>query len=154
MLQYMVEQLNEHLTRHGMITDVVLRSEHSLMEEEETQEITISFVESEEEGKPVASIHLFLLEEAHSCEVEVEVEYAGNREPDQASHLWEQARRMIPEASLTEKRRYLEPGKMAESMLLVDYHFTVERPQTKEAAECFAKTLEQFAADLGKLLRL
>jgi hypothetical protein len=153
-LQLMVEELNEHLSGHGMITDVILRSDQSLVEEEEQREVIISFAASEEEGAAVASIHLFLPADEESCEVEVEVEYSGGREQAQISHLWAQARGIVPEVSLTEKSRYLEPGKKVESTLLLDYHFVIARPITEEEAGHFTSTLERFASDLGKLVRL
>lgn len=153
MLQYLVEQLNEYLSRNGVITDVVLRSEQSLVEEEETQEVTISFVESEMEGKPQASIHLFLLGD-DGCEVEVEIAYPAIHQQEQAHAVWEQIRRTVPEAALTEKRRYLEPGSQVESTFQADYHFTVDRPANEKEEEELTLTLNRFAADLGALLRL
>ncbi|QRG66053.1 hypothetical protein [Brevibacillus choshinensis] len=154
MLQFMVEQLNEQLSQHGTLIDVILRSDQSLVEEEEIREIILTFAGAEEEGKPVATIHLFELAEENSCEVEVEVEYAGARTAAHVSQLWEHARMLIPEISLTEKRRYIEPDKPAQEVQVLDYHFVVQEPGTKEEAEAFADTLERFAADLGKLVRL
>ncbi|MGG1659361.1 hypothetical protein [Brevibacillus sp. NRS-1366] len=154
MLQFMVEKLSDQLSVHGVITDIVLRSDHSLLAEEELQEVIISFAASEEENVPMASIHLFLMQEQGSCEVEVEVAYPGNLEEAQVVRQWERARTMIPEISLTEKRRYLEPEKMAEASFLLDYHFVVEQPVTDDEEAQFAKTMEQFAKDLGKLVNI
>ena len=152
MLQFMVEKLGEHLSAHGMITDIVLRSDRSLVAEEELQEIIISFAASEEEHVPVASIHLFSLPDQANCEVEVEVSYPGVLGSDQSEQLWERARVMIPEISLTEKRRYLEPGKMAEAVMILDYHFVVEQPITEDEELQLENVLERFSSDLGKLV--
>jgi len=151
-LQFMVEKLGEHLSAHGMITDIVLRSDRSLVAEEELQEIIISFAASEEEHVPVASIHLFSLPDQASCEVEVEVSYPGVLGSDQSEQLWERARVMIPEISLTEKRRYLEPGKMAEAVMILDYHFVVEQPIAEDEELQLENVLERFSSDLGKLV--
>lgn len=153
-LQYLMEQFQEQLSRHGMIHDILLRSEQSLVEDEESREVTISFSKSEEEGEPAASIHLFLLPDEESCEVEVEIAYPGVSDAEQASRLWKQAREIVREASLTEKRRYLEPGKLGEATILLDYHFLLDQPATEEDAEELRQTMERFAADLGKLVRL
>lgn len=152
MLQFMVEKLGEHFSAHGMITDIVLRSDRSLVAEEELQEVIISFAASEEEHVPVASIHLFSLPDQASCEVEVEVSYPGVLGSDQSEQLWERARVMIPEISLTEKRRYLEPGKMAEAVIMLDYHFVVEQPITEDEELQLENVLERFSSDLGKLV--
>ncbi|MDF2682460.1 MAG: hypothetical protein K0R47_3650 [Brevibacillus sp.] len=154
MLQFMVEHLNEHLSLHGTIVDVILRSDQSLVEEEEIREVILTFSDVEDDGKPVATIHLFELAEENSCEVEVEVEYRGHMSAEQTSHLWEQAKRLVPEISLTEKRRFLEPEKPAQETRTLDYHFVVEQPLTEEAVQHFSSTLERFAADLGKLVRM
>jgi len=151
-LQFMLEKLGEHLSAHGMITDIVLRSDRSLVAEEELQEVIISFAASEEEQVPVASIHLFSLPDQASCEVEVEVSYPGVLGSDQSEQLWERARVMIPEISLTEKRRYLEPGKMAEAVMILDYHFVVEQPIAEDEELQLENVLERFSSDLGKLV--
>jgi len=154
-LQFMLEKLGEHLSAHGMITDIVLRSDRSLVAEEELQEVIISFAASEEEHVSVASIHLFSLPDQASCEVEVEVLYPGvlgSNQNDQSEQLWERARVMIPEISLTEKRRYLEPGKMAEAVMILDYHFVVEQPITEDEELQLENVLERFSSDLGKLV--
>ena len=152
MLQFMVEKLGEQLAAHGMITDIVLRSDRSLVAEEELQEVIISFAASEEEHVPVASIHLFSLPDQASCEVEVEVSYPGVLGSDQSEQLWERARVMIPEISLTEKRRYLEPGKMAEAVMILDYHFVVEQPIAEDEELQLENVLKRFSSDLGKLV--
>ncbi|KQL43851.1 hypothetical protein AN963_20480 [Brevibacillus choshinensis] len=154
MLQFMVEQLNEQLSLHGTIVDVILRSDQSLVEEEEIREVILTFTEAEDEGKPVATIHLFELAEENSCEVEVEVEYPGAQSAELTSHLWEQAKRLVPEISLTEKRRFLEPKKPAQETRTLDFHFVVEQPLTEEELQQFTSTLERFSADLGKLVRM
>jgi len=156
-LQYLVEQLNEHLSLHGTIMDVTLRSDQSLVEEEEIREVILSFAEAEAEGKPQATIHLFELGDGNSCEVEVEVEYGACGEAEQTERtdsFWEQARALVPEISLTEKRRYVEPGLSAQAALMLDYHFVVAQPQTEAEQQRLTHALERFAADLGKLVRL
>lgn len=155
MLSYLTEQINEYLSVHGVVVDVILRSEHSLVEEEEMREVEICFVEREEEGKPTATVHLVLLPNDSGCEVEVEVAYAGETlPPEAAERLWQQAREVVPEVSLTEKKRYLEPGKCVEASLVLDYHFVVEMPATEEEMAELSGLLQQFSADLGKLVRL
>lgn len=154
MLQIMVEQLNEQLSLHGTIVDVILRSDQSLVEEEETREVILTFTEVEEEGKAVATIHLFEWAEETCCEIEVEVEYSGSPSAEQTSQLWEEAKRLVPEISLTEKRRFLAPDKPAQETRILDFHFVVEQPLTEEEVQQFSSTLKRFAADLGKLVRL
>ncbi|GED72189.1 hypothetical protein BRE01_58910 [Brevibacillus reuszeri] len=154
MLQLMVERLGEHLAAHGMITDILLRSDRSLVADEESQEVILSFSIAEDENVPEASVHLFSLQDEGSCEVEVEVTFPGEWSNEQSSRLWEQAKAMIPEISLTEKRRYLEPGKIAEAAMMLDYHFVVEQPAAEDEEKQFETLLEKFSADLGVLVRL
>ncbi|WP_400164800.1 hypothetical protein ACAF76_005940 [Brevibacillus sp. TJ4] len=155
MLSYLTEQLNESLSHHGVVTDVILRSEHSLVEEEETREVEIRFMEREEEGKPEAKIYLSLLPDQESCEVEAEIAYASEGvSDDAAARLWEKARAVIPEISLTEKKRYLEPGKCVESSIVLDTHFIVQMPANEEEAGALDQLLERFSADLGEILRI
>lgn len=154
MLQFMVEQLNEHLSSHGTIVDVLLRSDQSLVEEQEIREVILTFAEEEQSGKPLATIHLFELEEAESCEVEVEVEFTGERTAEGTRVMWEQAKALIPKLSLTEKKRYLEPGQSAQTAYILDYHFVLKSPKTEAEASQFARVLKQFSSDLGKLVRL
>lgn len=158
MLQFLVEQLNEHLASHGTIVDVLLRSDQSLVEEQEIREVILTFAEEEQSeeqsGKPLATIHLFELEEAESCEVEVEVEFTGERTAEGTRVMWEQARALIPKISLTEKKRYLEPGQSVQTAYILDYHFILESPKTEAEASQFARVLKQFSSDLGKLVRL
>ncbi|MFD2369279.1 hypothetical protein ACFSO0_04700 [Brevibacillus sp. GCM10020057] len=149
MLQYMVEQLNEHLSAYGTILDVTLRSDQSLVEEAEVREVILTFADEETEGKPLATIHLFELE--GSCEVEVEVQFTGRED---GGSLWLQAQAVVPEVAMTEKRRYVQPGQSAQSEVVLDYHFLAEQPQSEEEAQTLTRTLERFAADLGKLVRL
>lgn len=149
MLQYMVEQLNEHLSLHGTIVDVTLRSDQSLVEEAEAREVILTFASEETAGKPLATIHLFELE--GSCEVEVEVQFAGLGE---GGTLWQQAQALVPEVAMTEKRRYVQPGQSAQYDVVLDYHFLVDQPQSEDEAHALTGTLQRFAADLGKLVRL
>jgi len=157
-LQFLVEQLNEHLASHGTIVDVLLRSDQSLVEEQEIREVILTFAEEEQSeeqsGKPLATIHLFELEEAESCEVEVEVEFTTERTAEETRVMWEQARALIPKISLTEKKRFLEPGQPAQTAYILDYHFILESPKTEAEASQFARVLKQFSSDLGKLVRL
>lgn len=153
MLQFMVEKLNQHLSAHGVISDIVLRSDHSLMEETEGQEVIVTFSEAEDEKRPTATIHLFMVDE-ESCEVEVEIDFPYSLEGEQAQALWSQARSVVAECSLMEKRRYIEPGKQAQSSLQVDYHFLVHMPQTEAEELSVEETLARFSKDLGTLVRL
>lgn len=154
MLQFMVEKLNQQLNAHGMISDIVLRSDHSLVEEAEGQEVILTFSEAEDEKRPKASIHLFLLEEEESCEVEVEIDYPYSLHDEEIQQLWAQAKGLVAECSLTEKRRFVEPGKQAETNILLDYHFVVQMPHTEAEEEAFVETIERFSADLGALVKL
>jgi hypothetical protein len=155
MLQYLTEQMNELLSEQGVITDVVLHSKRSLIEDEETREISLTFMEQEKEGKSTtATIHLFLLPDDSSCEVEVEIECAITPAEEEMIRVWRQAKEVIPEISLTEKKRYLEVGKQADTSMMLDYHFIVEMPESEEAEEELHATLQRFATDLGKLIRL
>ncbi|GEB34396.1 hypothetical protein [Brevibacillus parabrevis] len=154
MLQLLVEKLNQLLSTRGMITDVVLRSDRSLLEDEEMREVMITFASSFEEEQPTATIHLFLLEDEQSCEVEVEIQYPGKLQEKQVQDLWEQARGRVAECSVTEKRRYTEPGKLVEASVQVDYHFVVQTPERAEQEAALNETLERFAADLGELVKL
>jgi hypothetical protein len=153
MLSYLTEQLTAFLSRHGVVVDVTLRSEHSLVEEEERQEVEIRFAEREEEGLPVAAVHLVMLPQESGCEVEAEIAFAAETvNADAAERLWKQAREIVPDISLTEKKRYREPGKCVEANLLLDFHFEVEREAAGSVA--LEESLQRFSANLGKLVRL
>ncbi|EST53020.1 hypothetical protein T458_19110 [Brevibacillus panacihumi W25] len=156
MLQYLTEQLNGLLSEQGIITDIVLRSERSLVEETETREITLTFMEEETEGKPVATIHLFLMPDEESCEVEVEIEWSGALSDEAKLHIWEQAKVVVPEIALHEKKRFLEQEYAVEQSIVLDYHFLVEMPATEseEAIQEWNGLLDRFSQDLGKLIRL
>ncbi|MGZ0050232.1 hypothetical protein [Brevibacillus gelatini] len=154
MLQLLVEKLNQLLSARGMITDIVLRSDRSLLEDEEMREVMISFASTLAEEQPVATIHLFLLDDEQSCEIEVEIQYPYDLQAEQIQALWAQARSRVAECSLSEKRRYIEPGKLAETSVQVDYHFVVQMPQSAEEEADLDATLERFAVDLGELVKL
>jgi hypothetical protein len=156
MFQPFIEALDQHLSRHGVITDVVLRTERSLLEEEDSREVTLFFAATDAEpDKPVAAVHLFLPGAGTTCELEVEIELAGEpRSPEEMSRLWAEAQAIVPELSLSEKRRYLSPERLAEFTVTLDYHFLLEWPRTEADEAVFRQTLERFAADLGRLLRL
>jgi hypothetical protein len=154
MLDVFLEHLDQHLSRHGVITDVVLRTERSLAEEEGTREVALFFTASETElDKPVATVHLFPLDERKTCELEVEIEFVRKETLD-VQQLWRRAQERVAEISLTEKKRYLSPERLAESSVVLDYHFLLELPETQAEEEQFHRTLERFAADLGQLIRL
>jgi len=156
MLEVLLQRLDECLSRHGVITNVVLRTERSLFDEEEgNREVALFFSASatEEAENPVATVHLFPLDEQNICEVEVEIEFV-RMEPTDVPQLWKKAQEWATEISLTEKKRYVAPDRMAEYDVILDYHFMVELPQTREEEEQFQHMLEQFAADLGQLVRL
>ncbi|WP_255433668.1 hypothetical protein [Brevibacillus sp. LEMMJ03] len=154
-LQRMMEALDQALSGHGVIRDVILRTEHSLLEDEETREITVYVTATAEEAEqPLATVHLFPLPDGAACEVEAEIAYPGAGEAEAAALLWERARAIVPEVSLTEKRRCLKPGVPAERGVTLDFHFVVEGPETNEANVRCRQALDRFAADLGRLLRL
>jgi len=156
MLQYLTEQLNGLLSEQGVITDIVLRSERSLLEDTEIREIMLTFMEEETEGKPAATIHLFLMPDEESCEVEVEMEWSGSLSDEVKFHIWEQAKCIVPEISLSEKKRFLEREQLAEQSIVLDYHFLVQMPASgsEEAVQEWNDLLDRFAKDLGKLVRL
>lgn len=156
MLQYLTEQLNGLLSEQGVITDIVLRSERSLVEETEIREITLTFMEEETESKPVATIHLFLMPDEESCEIEVEIEWSGALSDEAKFHIWEQAKAVVPEMAFSEKKRFLEREHAIEQSIVLDYHFLVEMPESgsEEAALEWNNLLDRFAEDLGKLVRL
>jgi hypothetical protein len=154
-LQRMMEILDQALSGHGVIRDVILRTEHSLLEDEETREITVYVTASAEESEqPLATVHLFPLPDAAACEVEAQIDYPGAVEAEAAARLWERAREIVPDVSLTEKRRCLNPGVLAEYGVTLDFHFVVEEPDTDGTNAHCRQALDQFAANLGRLLRL
>jgi hypothetical protein len=156
MFQPFIEALDQHLSRHGVITDVVLRTERSLLEEEDSREVTIFFAAGEAEpDKPAAAVHLFLLGDGTTCELEVELELVRElSDRQELSRLWAEAQTIVSEISLTEKRRYLRPDRVAESSVALNYHFLLDWPQTEAEEAAFHETLERFAADLARLIRL
>ncbi|MBY0088051.1 hypothetical protein HP567_022790 [Brevibacillus sp. M2.1A] len=154
MLQFMVEKLNQQLHLHGMISDIVLRSDHSLLEESEGQEVLITFSEAENEKQPTATIHLFPLAEEDSCEIEVEIVYPYSLQDEEIQKLWTQAKSLVAECSLTEKRRFVESGMQAEANVVLDYHFIVQMPQTEAEDMAFTETIARFSGDLGMLVKL
>ncbi|MDC0760114.1 MULTISPECIES: hypothetical protein [Brevibacillus] len=154
MLQFMLEKLNQQLHTHGMISDIVLRSDHSLLEEAEGQEVLITFSEAEDEKQPTATIHLFSLAEEDSCEIEVEIDYPYSLQDEEIQQLWTQAKSLVAECSLTEKRRFVEPGTQAEAKVVLDYHFVVQMPRTEAEEIAFTETIARFSADLGMLVKL
>ncbi|WP_139491262.1 hypothetical protein [Brevibacillus dissolubilis] len=155
MMDVLVSKLDEKLSQHGMITSLLAKTETDVFHGEEHHEVEMYFAESEEAwDKPVATIHLFPLEDT-ACEVEVEIEYPqeeGRYEDAQA--LWAKARELVAEASLTEKRRYIEVGELVEASIVLDYHFVVQIPRTEEEDQQTDEMLSKFAADLGQLVRL
>lgn len=154
MLSYLVQHISEYLSSHGTVIDVILRSDQSLVEEEEMREVLLSFAVSEEEGHPVATIHLVELADER-CEVEVEVEFPVDHADSEAgSRLWKRAKEIVSEISFTEKCRYLEPEQPPQTGWMLDYHFILEQPGNAEEEQRLADTLRRFSADLGKLVRL
>ncbi|MGN7471599.1 hypothetical protein [Brevibacillus sp. SAFN-007a] len=153
-LPLLIEKLNQLLSARGMITDIVLRSDRSLLEDEEMREVMMTFAGSDEEEQPVATVHLFELGDEQSCEVEVEIAYPNALEAAQIQALWEQARSRVAECSLSEKRRYVEPGKLVETRVQVDYHFVLQAPQSAAEEAELTETLERFALDLAELVKL
>lgn len=154
MLEVFIEKLDQHLSQRGVITNLLLRSEHSLYDDQETREIELVFAESESAeafNQPFASIHLFPLDQQGTCEIEVELQF---QEREETGRLWEEARKIVPEISLTEKRRYICPERLVETSIVLDYHFVLSLPETDEEERVFTETLRRFAADLASLIRL
>lgn len=153
MLDRFIEAMDEHLSQYGVITNVVLRTERSLLEEAETNEIEMYFAATAEETSgPLAVIHLFPLGEEGVCEIEVEISFTAGAE--EAAAIWQQAKKVVEEISLTEKRRYISPERLVESQVVLDYHFIVSLPASVEEEERFHQTWARFAKDLGQLVSL
>jgi len=154
MFEQLYEQLDSLLSPHGIITNVLLKSERSLLEEEEQLQMELYFAAGEEEDLPLATIHLFPIDE-EACEIEVEISFdLRTQQMRETSLLWQQAQSIVEEISLTEKKRYLSAEQIAEHLLILDYHFVVTMPQNEQEATAFVETLARFATDLGKLVRL
>lgn len=155
MLDVVVEQLESHLRQHGVIPDALLRSERSLYDDGESREIELVFALADDGNQPVATIHLFPLEDSGLVELEVEITYDQLQGQQRAAdRLWHAASAIVREVSYTEKRRYLAPGELAEHQLVLDYHFHLYVPQSPAEAQTLDETLSRFAADLAALLRL
>jgi hypothetical protein len=155
MLDMLVERLEQHLSRAGEVTDVLLKTERSVFADEGTHEVELYFAEKAEEwSKPLATVHLYPLD-ADTCEVEVEVQYVqeGGRYETPAV-LWQQARQVVEEISLTEKRRYISPERLVETAFVLDYHVILVLPQAEAEADRLNRQLEQLAQQLGALVRL
>lgn len=153
----MLEQLYEHLdallAEHGEIINVLLHSERSLFLEEETLQMELYFSSSDKDGLPLATIHLFPIDE-ETCEVEVEIRYDQLQEERDPATLWRQAQAIVAEVSYSENKRYLNPEQLAEHTLQLDYHFVLSLPRNEQEAEEINQLLGRFAIDLGKLVRL
>lgn len=154
MFEHLYEQLDSLLSRHGMIINVLLKSERSLIEDDEQLQMELIFAASEEESLPLASIHLFPLAE-DICEIEVEITFdqLGGQAKETAS-LWLQAKSIVAEISLSEKKRFLSAEQLAEHQLVLDYHFVLPLPKSGQETAPYLDTLARFAADLGRLVRL
>jgi len=153
MLSYLTEKITAFLSGHGVVLEVTLRSEQSLVEEDERREVEIQFAEREEDGVPVARVHLVMLPGESGCEVEAEIFHAADTMgADEAAQLWSRAREIVPDISLTEKKRYRDPGRCVEAALVLDFHFVAEQQEAGSAE--LEERMQRFAADLGKLVRL
>ncbi|WP_134686442.1 hypothetical protein [Brevibacillus migulae] len=154
MFEQLYEQLDALLSQHGIMTNVLLKSERSLLEEEEQLQMELYFAASDDEDLPLATIHLFPIDE-ETCEIEVEISFdQQTRQLREAAMLWQQAQSIVAEISMTEKKRYLSAEQIAEHLLILDYHFVVTMPQNEQDRSAFVDTLARFATDLGKLVRL
>lgn len=155
MLEQLIEQLEQQLSLHGEIVEVIMRTEQSLLAEEETHEVEVLFAENEEaaqERKPMAAIHVFPLEKG-LYEVEVEVTYDCLQTQVDPQQLLARAQQVVAEITLTEKRRFLEPGKLGELVAVLAFHFVLE--MTNKQKEPQNQTLvAQWAKDTGRLLHL
>ncbi|NGQ95376.1 hypothetical protein G3578_09430 [Brevibacillus sp. SYP-B805] len=153
MIERCYEWLEALLSRHGEITHVRLCTERSWEETDEQLEMILYF-SAGEEVHPIAAIHLFPLDEL-TCEVEVEITFdqmnGGQRD---ARMLWQQAQEIVQEVSLTERKRFLSPERLAEHELVLDYHFMLSMPQSEEEDERLLQTLQCFAEDVGRLVQL
>ncbi|GAA4703300.1 hypothetical protein [Brevibacillus fulvus] len=154
MWEPLLEKLDQHLSQHGVITNLILRTERSLFEEEETREMELYFaaMADNEAGQPYATLHLFPVADT-MVEIEVELAFtiadAGKAE---IAALWNKAREIVAEIAWTEKNRYLAPDQLVERTVVFDYHFVVDVSETaqRELEPLFAR----FAQDLAKLLQL
>lgn len=156
MLDRLIEQLEHHLSEEGVILDVLMRTEQSLLAAEETHELELLFATSEEaveQGKPAAAIHVFPLQQG-VYELEGEVTYLGAAGMEwNPQRLLEAGQQIIPEMTLTVEQRFLSPGVCSEQRAILAYHFVLEVP-VDEDDERYHAMLASWAKDMGRLLRL
>ncbi|QQE75645.1 hypothetical protein KDJ56_06785 [Brevibacillus composti] len=153
MLQTMIQLWDQHIADHAAVSDVILRSEHSLLEDEETREVKLIIAPVGAE-QPVASVFLFEIEAGRTYEVEIELEYAEASLTDEMLSRWERAKEIVAEISLQEKKRFLAPGQLAESSIVLDYHFMLDIDGGEEAGREAEIIIKQAASDLSRLLLL
>ncbi|AUM66490.1 hypothetical protein C0R09_19255 [Brevibacillus laterosporus] len=152
MLDILVAKVDEELSAYGVTTEVLLKTERSILEGEEYHEVEMRFMEDEaREGTPVAVIHLFPLEEAKMCEIEVEVTYLVDGRDTNA--LWQAATAIVPEIAFTSKKRMLSPEQDSQMEWVADFHFMLPLNPTDEQDE-WKPVLTNMAAHVGKLVRI
>lgn len=155
MLDQLIEQLEQQLSQHGEIIEVIMRTEQSLLAEQVSHEVELLFAENEDaiqDGKPTAVIHVFPLEKG-LYEVEVEVTYDCLQTGMESERLLAAAQQVIAEITLTEKRRFLEPGSQVERLAILSFHFVLELAMEQDEGQ-YQALLGQWAKDTGKLIRL
>ncbi len=155
MLEVLLNKLEEHLSAQGVITNVILRTERSLLDDTETHEVELFFALDEETDGPVAAIHIFPLSDDGLYEVEVELE----REAAAAHHFdaavfWEEARKVVPDVSLTERKRYITSDQQPLVSAALDFHFVLPLPKAREEDAVFDGALAKLARDVRQLLQI
>ncbi|MCR8940012.1 hypothetical protein O0555_22270 [Brevibacillus laterosporus] len=152
MLDILVAKVDEELSAYGVTTEVLLKTERSILEGEEYHEVEMRFMEDEtREGAPVAVIHLFPLEEANMCEIEVEVTYPVEGRDTNA--LWQAAQAIVPEIAITSKKRMLTPDQDSQVEWIADFHFMLPLHPMDEKVE-WETVITNMAAHIGKLVRI
>ncbi|USG67289.1 hypothetical protein NDK47_08445 [Brevibacillus ruminantium] len=154
MLQRLIELWDKNIAENAVVSDVILRSEQSLLEDEETREVTL-IITPLGADQPVASVFLYEVEAGQTYEVEIEVEYADAQVNDSILGLWEKARKLVAEISLQEKKRFIAEGQLVESSVVLDYHFLLKsRDQQEETLQEWEQIVNRAASDLKKILQL
>ncbi|WP_232698213.1 hypothetical protein [Brevibacillus daliensis] len=151
MLDHLVSKIDEVLTPVGIITDVILRTDRSILEGEESHEIEIGLIQDETIGQTTfATIHLYPLEETNQCEVEVEVTYpVGNRSMTSFMSLVEE---IVPVSAVTEKiRRLTGKPEAMETYWIVDFNFIVNADQIETIED---NLFADMADKINRLIRL
>jgi len=156
LLNVFVELFDKHLSQAGVITNLLLKSEHSVFEDDEKQEVELYFAaKGEGWDEPIAVIHFYPLPDEQLCEIEMEVEFKQEEGKYlEADVLWKQAQSIVEDISFTEKRRFITPNRLVEVAFVMDFHLIVAVPQSEEETTALDQQIAQIAQKLGALVRL